>query len=98
MAKNNKPETTPIIPPETTETKTRTYKTVQERVDELDKKIAYHQEAIDKFNLKKKTLLESKNTDKTQIKTLMEILKTKGKSVEDIMKLLETDSLETPAE
>lgn len=70
--------------------KTRTRRTVEERVAEIDQKIAYHQELIDGLNKRKQELLVPREPQKrkTSMRQAIEAIKEAGLSPDEVMKLI----------
>jgi len=62
----------------------------EERIAELDKKIAFHEEAIKKLQERKERILNPKPrvSEKAKIKTLLAQLQESGMTIEDITEKL----------
>lgn len=88
MAKGKTPSTKDTI----VEKVGRKFRPLPERLAEIDKKIKFHQDTIDRLNTKKAKMIKNATNEKEQIKTLKEKLEAKGMSIEDLLKKID----ETP--
>lgn len=76
------------------EKRTRTIRPVEERIAEIDKKIAAHQAAIDQLQKKRETALNPKRggNKKIGVATLKTIMKENGLTCEDVVNLIVNNS------
>ena len=74
----------------TTEKRTRTFRSVEERMAEVDQKIAFHQKALDQLEAKKSKIGTAHRTRKLTYAKVFAELKSSGKTPEEIAALLKT--------
>ena len=85
MPRNKKSE---VLASTTSEKSKRTYRTAEERIAEVDKKILFHQKSIDQLESKKVKIGTRRRQSKLTYAKVFAELKASGKTPEEIAEFL----------